>query len=185
MLQRANEGQPLDANQGEIGVKRSLEVDESVETLLQKLKQKGKRVRVLEEGESSPLAGRPGSETGRSGFESSKRLPAGFLQTNGESLIMPSPIPKQGKLDKLEKLEKRPSLEAEPSPKGPEIRREEDRDKMQQELGEKRQALETSEAEKLSLLRMIQELEKKVVVGGHVLDEQERDHIIKQREIGL
>ena len=139
-------------------------------------------MRVLEEGEASPMGARPGSEAGRSGFDSSKRLPAGFMQANGETLIMPSPIPKQGK---QEKLEKRPSIETESSPRRQEKRREEERDKMQQELGEKRQALETSEAEKQSLLKMIQDLEKKVVVGGHGLDVQDRDQIIKQREIGL
>eukprot|EP00347_Sterkiella_histriomuscorum_P004399 403360607 len=56
---------------------------------------------------------------------------------------------------------------------------------IQDELRKKEQDLESERQEKEQLGRLIQELEKKLVVGGQTLEEKEREQIQKQREAQL
>lgn len=57
------------------------------------------------------------------------------------------------------------------------------KDHLEAELKTKEQLLEAERQEKDQLTRLIQEMEKKLMVGGQAVEDKEREQLQKQREI--
>ncbi|CDW75636.1 kinesin motor domain containing protein [Stylonychia lemnae] len=147
----------------------SLPKEETIEDLIAKLESKGKKVVIRDENDNI-IEEQPSEiqiNTIQSMIDSNQQIQTVTEEQSTKASIKS----KDSAIIKQQEL-----LEAQ---------NKEQQEKIQNELVKKQQDLESERQEKEQLARLIQELEKKLVVGGQTLEEKEREQVKKQREIQL
>lgn len=150
----------LDTSQGKE------EKEETIEDLIRKLNQKGTKVKVLKDGEeniTTPATGK--SKSSKVNQANKENLPKGGETANEKD--------HEKEIDQIQRQNQEIIAEKEALAEN-----------LQSELQNKEQALENERKQKENLDKLIKEMEKKLVMGGHGIDDNDvarKEEIRKER----
>ena len=158
--------------------------EDSVEVLLQKLERKGKKVRIVGEGEDARH--RKSGPVGVVHEEEYEDGGSSACEDEAHSTISGNEQVRRSAARGLKRVNKRQGQrnsgvqeEARKSGLGKE------KSTLERELREREEEVQAHAAEKQNLQKLIEQLEHKVVFGGHALEEKEREEAKKERELKL